>query len=147
MKICWTLQVNFHFIYCSFQLQNLYLILFYISVSLLIFSILWDILLILQFFKTFFLFLIFVLFCFLGPYLWRMKVPRVGVELELQLLAYAIAIAMPDMSCVCGLHHSAQQLQILNHWGRPGIEPTSSWILVRFVTAEPQWELPHTLIL
>ena len=26
---------------------------------------------------------------------------------------------------------------------RPGIEPWSSWILVRFVTPEPQWELPH----
>ena len=26
----------------------------------------------------------------------------------------------------------------LTHWARPEIEPTSSWILVRFVTAEPQ---------
>ena len=25
---------------------------------------------------------------------------------------------------------------------RPGIEPESSWILVEFVTAETQWELP-----
>ena len=24
----------------------------------------------------------------------------------------------------------------------PGIEPTSSWILVGLVTANPQWELP-----
>ena len=29
----------------------------------------------------------------------------------------------------------------LTHWARPGMEPTSSWILVRFITAEPQWEL------
>ena len=29
----------------------------------------------------------------------------------------------------------------LTHWSRPGIEPTSSWILVGFVTTEPQWEL------
>ena len=29
----------------------------------------------------------------------------------------------------------------LTHWARPGIEPTSSWILVRFITAEPQWVL------
>ena len=28
------------------------------------------------------------------------------------------------------------------HWARPGIEPTSSWILVGFVTAEPGWERP-----
>ena len=29
----------------------------------------------------------------------------------------------------------------LTHWGRPGIEPTSSCMLVRFVTAEPWQEL------
>ena len=27
------------------------------------------------------------------------------------------------------------------HWGRPGIEPTTSWFLVRFVSAVPQQEL------
>ena len=27
------------------------------------------------------------------------------------------------------------------HWARPRIEPESSWILVGFVTIEPQWEL------
>ena len=31
----------------------------------------------------------------------HMKVPRLGVELELQLLAYAAATAMPDPSHVC----------------------------------------------
>ena len=31
----------------------------------------------------------------------------------------------------------------LTHWVRPGIEPTSSWILVCFITIEPQWELPN----
>jgi len=32
----------------------------------------------------FFLFLVFlVCFCFLGPHVWHMKVPRLGVELEL----------------------------------------------------------------
>ena len=30
----------------------------------------------------------------------------------------------------------------LTYWERPGIKPVSSWILVGFVTAEPQWELP-----
>ena len=29
----------------------------------------------------------------------------------------------------------------LTHWVRPGIEPASSWILVRFVTTEPQRKL------
>ena len=41
-----------------------------------------------------------------------MEVPRLGVELELQLPAYTIA--MPDSSHVCNLHHSFQQCRILN---------------------------------
>ena len=55
-----------------------------------------------------------------------------------------------------GLHHSHSNMgskphvtytttqgttSSLTHWERPGIEPTSSWILVGFITAEPQWEL------
>ena len=39
-----------------------------------------------------------------------MEVPRLGVELELQLPA--TAIAMPDLSHVCYLHHSSRQCQI-----------------------------------
>ena len=30
---------------------------------------------------------------------------------------------------------------LLTHWAGPGIEPTSSWTLVRFITTEPRWEL------
>ena len=29
----------------------------------------------------------------------------------------------------------------LTHWVRPGIKPTTSWILVGFITTEPQWEI------
>ena len=43
-----------------------------------------------------------------------MEVPRLGVKLELQLLAYTTAIATWDLSCVCGLHYSSQQHRILN---------------------------------
>ena len=43
-----------------------------------------------------------------------MEVPRVGVELELQLLACTTATATQDSSSICGLHHSSQQRQILN---------------------------------
>ena len=53
-------------------------------------------------------------FCFLGPYLWHMEVPRLGVKSELQLPAYTIATAMQDLSCVYDLHHSPWQCQILN---------------------------------
>ena len=46
---------------------------------------------------------------------WRhMEVLRLGFESELQLLAYTTATAMPDLSCVCDLHRSSQQWQILN---------------------------------
>ena len=46
----------------------------------------------------------------------HIKVPRLGVKSELQLLAYTTA-------------HS--------NTARPGVEPTSSWMLVGFVTTEP----------
>ena len=29
----------------------------------------------------------------------------------------------------------------ITHWVRPGIKPASSWMLVRFISAEPRWEL------
>ena len=63
--------------------------------------------------------------------------PRLGVKSKLQLLAYATATETRDQSHVCNLHHSSRQ----DHWARPGIKPAFSWILVRFVTTEPQWEL------
>ena len=43
----------------------------------------------------------------LGLRLWHMEVPRLGVQLERQLPAYATAIATPDLSHVCNLHHSS----------------------------------------
>ena len=43
-----------------------------------------------------------------------MEVPRLRDELELQLLAYSTATAMPELSRVCSLHHSSQELWILN---------------------------------
>ena len=43
-----------------------------------------------------------------------MEVPRLGVQSELQLPAYATATATPDPSWVCDLHHSSGQHQILN---------------------------------
>ena len=41
-----------------------------------------------------------------------------------------------------GLCHSSWQRQILTHWVRPGIEPTTSCFLVRFTSTAPQQELP-----
>ena len=62
---------------------------------------------------------IFFSFVFLGLHLWRMEVPRLGAELELQLLAYATA---------------ENNARSPTQWARPGMEPASSWILVGFVS-------------
>ena len=63
-----------------------------------------------------------------------------------------------NQSCCCRPTPEPQQCQIsavfsiyttahgnarsLTHWVRPGIEPETSWFLVRFVFTVPQWELP-----
>ena len=77
-------------------------------------------------------------FLFLGLHSWHMEVPGLGVELELQLVVCATDTAnpglelhlwsMPIYSVACSNTRS------LNHRGRPGIEPASSGILVRFLT-------------
>ena len=55
-----------------------------------------------------------IFFFFLGPHLRHMEVPRLGVELELQRLAYTTATATRDPSHICDLHHSSRQCGILN---------------------------------
>ena len=40
-----------------------------------------------------------------------MEIPRLGIEWDLQLLAYATATAMPDLSCAYDLYHSCVCLQ------------------------------------
>ena len=44
----------------------------------------------------------------------HMKVPRLGVKLELQLPTYITATAMSDLSHVKELHHISWQHRILN---------------------------------
>ena len=77
-------------------------------------------------------FLSFFFLCFLGLHLWHMEVPRVGVELELQLPACATATAKPDLSRVCNLYHSSRQRRILNPLGetrdRTHILMDTSWV-------------------
>ena len=41
--------------------------------------------------QTSFIFIGSLLFCFLGPHMWHMEVSRLGVESELQLMAYTTA--------------------------------------------------------
>ena len=58
-------------------------------------------------------------FVFLGLHPQHTEVSRLGVESELQPLAYptASATSMPDLSRVCDLHHSSRQRRILNPLG------------------------------
>uniref|UniRef100_A0A8D1PEQ8 von Willebrand factor A domain-containing protein 8 n=1 Tax=Sus scrofa TaxID=9823 RepID=A0A8D1PEQ8_PIG len=78
-----------------------------------------------SFLPSFFLYF-FSSFFLLGLHPWHMEVPRLGVELDLQLPACTTA------------HSNAGSL---THWVRPGMEAVSSWMLVRFISAEPQQEL------
>ena len=71
-----------------------------------------------------------------------MEVPRLGVKLDLQLPAYTTATAMRDTSCVCDLHHSAWQRQIVNPLSKVRDQTLflmdTSWACY----AEPQLERP-----
>ena len=60
------------------------------------------------------IFFFFVFLSFLGPHPRHVEIPRLGVELELQLPAYATATAMQDTSHIYDLHHSSWQHRILN---------------------------------
>ena len=89
-----------------------------------------------------FFFFFFFFFCFLGPHSQYVEVPRLGDELELQLPADSMATATWDLSHSATYTTAYGNARSPTHWARPGIEPMSSWILVGFVSATPQQELP-----
>ena len=64
--------------------------------------------------KKKFFFFFFWSFVFLELHLQHMEVPRLGIELKLQLLAYITATTTQDPSHVCDLYNSSQQCWILN---------------------------------
>ena len=45
------------------------------------------------------------------------------------------------------LQHSHSNARFLTHWVKPGIEPVSSWMLVRLVSSEPWQQLPISVFL
>ena len=69
--------------------------------------------------QSFFCFCLFV-FCLLGSHQGHMEVPRLDIELELQLPAYATTIATWDPSHhICSLYHSSWQSGIPNPLSKP----------------------------
>ena len=78
------------------------------------------------------------------------QVPRLGVESELQLQAYAtttqcgIQAAQATSVSYTIAHGKARSP---THQARPGTEPASSWILAGFVSAAPRQELPSPFFL
>ena len=66
-----------------------------------------------------------------------MEVPRLVVESEPQPQQRGTKATSVTYTTS---HGNARPL---THRARPGIEPMSSWILVRFVTTEPRWELQY----
>ena len=85
---------------------------------------------------------LFIYLCILGPHLWHMEVPGLGVE-----SAYATAIATWYRSHICNLHHNSLQYLILNPLCEARDGPHIVMDTSRFITAEPQWELPGNSIL
>ena len=61
--------------------------------------------------RNFYFFFFFLVFLGLHP--WHIEVPRLGVDSELELLAYTTAAATQNPSHVCDLHHGSWQCWIL----------------------------------
>ena len=61
----------------------------------------------------------------------HMQVPRLGVELELWLLAYATATSTPDPSHLYNLHHSS-----LQHWILNPLSGARDWTCVHMDTSQ-----------
>ena len=66
-----------------------------------------------------------------------MEIPRLGVESEPMPQVQQLQI-WAATGAYTTTHRNARSL---THWARPGIELVSSGMLVRFVSAEPWWEL------
>ena len=70
-----------------------------------------------------------------------MEVPRLGVESEL----YHWPTPQPQQRQIWTVSATYTTVhgntRSLTHWARPGLEPASSWMPVRFVPTEPRQEL------
>ena len=89
---------------------------------------------------------LFIFFVFLRPHPQHMEVPRLGVESELHLLPCTIGTATWDPSHVCDLHHSSRQGRTLKPLSEARDRTSILMDIVGFITAEPHWELLHSLL-
>ena len=89
------------------------------------------------FYLLIYLFILFN-FCFLLPNPQVVEIPRLGIKLELQLwpIPWPQQFRIRAASATYTTAHSTTGSSM--HWAGPGIEPSSSQILVRSVIAEPQ---------
>ena len=67
---------------------------------------------------------------FLRPHPQHMEGPRLGGQLELQLLTYATATATSDRATLAIYTTANSNAGSLTHWGRPGIKPETSCFLL-----------------
>ena len=105
----------------------------------------------LPFLFCFLLFLsFFFFFCFLESHPWHMEVAYGNSQFRGRIGATVAGLPHSHSNGgsihVCDLPHSSQQCWIPNHWARPGMEPMSSWILMGFVSAVSQGELPLSFL-
>ena len=98
------------------------------------------------------------MFVCLGPHLQHMEVPRLGVESELRHHSHSTwdppQLQIPPQLQQRGIPAESATYTTafsntisLTHWGRPGIKPTTSWFLVRFVSAAVRQERPGKTVL
>ena len=75
---------------------------------------------------------------FLGLHLWHMEFPRLGVQSH--LCQPIPQLQQGQIRATSATYTTAHGRWSLTHWVGPGMEPTSSWILVGFIIIEPQQE-------
>ena len=83
----------------------------------------------------------YLIFVFLGLHPWHMEVPRLGVQSDCSCWPTPLPQQHEIQAKSATYTATHGNTRSLTHWARPGIEPTTSWFLVGFVSAVPRREL------
>ena len=84
-------------------------------------------------------------YCFLGLHPWQMGVLRLGSNPSLSCRPTPQPQQLGIQAAPATYITAHSNAGSLTYWARPGIEPASSWILVRFISSLPQWEFQHVM--